>query len=118
MGDYHDEINNDTFYEWLKNILLSLDHNTVIVMDHAPYHFTKQDNKTILRLLSYHCELNPIEIVWSMVKGYVKSMLKMKRKRCRLMEIDHIADSVIDRISSLIINVTGKTDSEISGNDY
>jgi len=35
----------------------------------------KQDNKTILRLPPYYCELNPIEMVWSMVmlKGYVKS---------------------------------------------
>ncbi|XP_033231628.1 uncharacterized protein LOC117182635 [Belonocnema kinseyi] len=29
--------------------------------------------KIVLRLPSYHCELNPIEMVWSMVKGYVTS---------------------------------------------
>ncbi|KAJ8726338.1 hypothetical protein PYW07_001036 [Mythimna separata] len=26
---------------------------------------------TILRLPPYHCELNPIELVWAQVKGYV-----------------------------------------------
>lgn len=33
----------------------------------------KEHNKTVLRLVSYYCELNPIETVWSMVKGHVKS---------------------------------------------
>lgn len=32
-----------------------------------------KQNKTVLRLSPYHCELNPIEMVWSMVKGYVKT---------------------------------------------
>ncbi|XP_026821642.1 uncharacterized protein LOC113560061 [Rhopalosiphum maidis] len=32
-----------------------------------------QQNKTALRLPPYHCELNPIELVWSVVKRHVKS---------------------------------------------
>ncbi|KAL4148802.1 hypothetical protein QTP88_002955 [Uroleucon formosanum] len=32
-----------------------------------------QHNKTVLRLPPYHCELNPIELAWSVVKRHVKS---------------------------------------------
>lgn len=201
-GDYHDEMNGDTFHEWFKNILPSLDDNAVIVMDNAPYHsvkleklpntswkkaeiiqwlenkgneisesmvkvellqivaqqknkfdkyvvdeMAKEDNKTILRLPPYHCELNPIEMVWSMVKGYVKSnnntfkiqdvkllleqgvdrvtaehwtnfIKHVTSEEKKMWEIDHITDKMIDGISPLIINVTGKTDSETSDSDY
>ncbi|KAE9529194.1 hypothetical protein AGLY_011990 [Aphis glycines] len=33
----------------------------------------KKQNKTVLRLPPYHCELNPIELAWSVVKGHVKT---------------------------------------------
>jgi len=32
----------------------------------------KTHNKDVLRLPPYHCELNPIELVWSSVKNYVR----------------------------------------------
>lgn len=32
-----------------------------------------QQNKTVLRLPPYHCELNPNELAWSVVKRHVKS---------------------------------------------
>ena len=28
-------------------------------------------NRTVLRLPPYHAELNPIELIWSQIKGYV-----------------------------------------------
>jgi transposase len=31
----------------------------------------KKEGHTVIRLPPYHCELNPIELVWSQVKGYV-----------------------------------------------
>lgn len=31
----------------------------------------RENNKIILQLPPYHCELNPIELVWSTVKNYV-----------------------------------------------
>lgn len=33
-------------------------------------------NKTVLRLPPYHCELNPIELVWAQVKTYVSGKNK------------------------------------------
>jgi len=33
----------------------------------------KKQNKIVLRLPTYHCELNPIELAWSVVKGHVKA---------------------------------------------
>lgn len=42
-SDYHDEMNGQTFCEWMENILLRLKDNCVIVMDNAPYHSVKLD---------------------------------------------------------------------------
>ncbi|XP_050064347.1 uncharacterized protein LOC126553236 [Aphis gossypii] len=127
-NDYHDEMNGDSFRDWLEGVLPRLKDNAVIVMDNAPYHSVKlekcptsnwrkadmiqwlqgkgevvdqtmiipellevvrrikpiynkyvidemvlQQNKTVLRLPPYHCELNPIELVWSVVKRHVKA---------------------------------------------
>ncbi|XP_015365184.1 PREDICTED: uncharacterized protein LOC107162689 [Diuraphis noxia] len=41
--DYHDEMNGQTFYDWMENILPQLRDNCVIVMDNAPYHSVKKD---------------------------------------------------------------------------
>ena len=35
--------------------------------------FAKATGRTILRLPPYHCELNPIELAWAVVKGHVKA---------------------------------------------
>jgi len=35
--------------------------------------YAKENNKLILRLPPYHCELNPIELAWSSVKSYVRT---------------------------------------------
>lgn len=90
-----------------------------------------QDNKTILRLPPYHCELNPIKMVWSMIKEYIKSNNKSKDvkllleqsikqvtaehwsnfirqvrdKEKKMWEIDYLADKIIDRIPASVINV-------------
>lgn len=90
----------------------------------------KEHNKTVLRLPPYHCELNPIEIVWSMVKRYVKShntiykindvkmLLEQGLERVtadnwrnfirhvteeekRFWEVDNISDRMIDEMSPL-----------------
>jgi hypothetical protein len=36
--DYHEEMNGETFYDWMSNILPRLKENSVIVMDNAPYY--------------------------------------------------------------------------------
>ena len=41
----------------------------------------REHGHEILRLPPYHCELNPIELIWSQIKGYVarqKYVLKLK----------------------------------------
>lgn len=39
--DYHDEMNGNTIYDWIKRVLPLLKDNCVIVMDNAPYHSVK-----------------------------------------------------------------------------
>ena len=92
---------------------------------------------TVLRLPPYHCKLNPIELVWSQVKGYVarnKTNFKLetvekllqegiaevtpeKCERCvrhvmgeekKLWDLDFIVDGIEERF---VINVNGDSDS-------
>lgn len=42
-NDYHDEINGNTFREWLESLLPRLKDNAVIVMDNAPHHSDKME---------------------------------------------------------------------------
>ncbi|XP_029347324.1 uncharacterized protein LOC100168529 [Acyrthosiphon pisum] len=42
-SDYHDEINDVTFYEWFSGIISLLEDNAVIVMDTASYHSVQKD---------------------------------------------------------------------------
>lgn len=41
--DYHEEMDGNTFYNWMTNILPRLKENSVIVMDNAPYHSVKKE---------------------------------------------------------------------------
>ncbi|KAL6446087.1 hypothetical protein ACFW04_001027 [Cataglyphis niger] len=107
----------------------------------------KQDNKTVLRLPPYHCELNPIHMVWSMVKEYITSnnntfeiqdlkllfeqgvsrvtaehwsnfIKQVRDEEKKIWEIDYIIDSMIDGTSPLIINVKDEINFETSDSDY
>ncbi|VEN35550.1 unnamed protein product [Callosobruchus maculatus] len=125
-GDYHEEMNGQSFEQWFSRVLPNLEENPVIVLDNAPYYSRKlekipttaskkadiQDwlrsknisfeesmlkvqllkivkehkakfekyiidemaasqNKTVLRLPPYHCELNPIELIWADIKNNI-----------------------------------------------
>ncbi|XP_026804113.1 uncharacterized protein LOC113547801 [Rhopalosiphum maidis] len=41
--DYHAEINGDTFYDWMTDVIPRLKENCVIIMDNAPYHSVKKE---------------------------------------------------------------------------
>ncbi|KAF0749684.1 DDE 3 domain-containing protein, partial [Aphis craccivora] len=139
--DYHDEMNGDSFRDWLEGVLPKLKDNAVIVMDNAPYHsvkiekcpttnwrkadiiawlqskgeqvdntmlvvelldlvkklkpfynnyvideMVKANNKIVLRLPPYHCELNAIELAWAVVKKHVKD----NNKTFKLQDIKHL----------------------------
>ena len=50
----------------------------------------------VLRLPPYHCELNPIELVWAQVKGFVAS----QNKSFKLAEIKGLFERAIQNIGA------------------
>ncbi|KAL4083710.1 hypothetical protein QTP88_029026 [Uroleucon formosanum] len=200
-GDYHNEMNGDTFFDWMKEVLPLPKDNCVIVMDNAPYHSVKTEssptvnwkkadiemwleekgeifekpmikvrlmemvkrlkpmynkyvideyvnehNKIILRLPPYHCELNPIELAWSVVKKHVRmnnTTFKLddvqkllhdginqctpgmwknfiqhtKKEEEKFWKIDFVVEEVLENMGSTVMTITGKTSSEFSTDD-
>lgn len=185
--DYHQEMNAERFEEWFRGVLPKLQHNSIVVIDNAPYHSRKveltptsawrkaqiqewltaknihfesqmvkaslleivgkkkdfqkyvvdematEHGITLLRLPPYHCELNPIELIWAQVKGHVarnnrsykmaditklfqeglNDVTAQKWSDCvahvikeeeKMFKLDNLIDVVTDR---LIINVSG-----------
>ncbi|XP_022183104.1 uncharacterized protein LOC111042712 [Myzus persicae] len=56
----------------------------------------KKQNKTILRLPPYHCELNPIELAWSIVKNHVR----MKNKTFKLNDVKQLLIEGVERVDA------------------
>lgn len=55
----------------------------------------KLQNRTVLRLPPYHCELNPIELIWAQVKGYIAA----NNKTFKLPEVKHLLEQSIKRVT-------------------
>ncbi|XP_008181478.1 uncharacterized protein LOC103308943 [Acyrthosiphon pisum] len=101
----------------------------------------KEAGHTVLRLPPYHCEFNPIELAWAMVKGYakrenttfkmddVRQLLHMAIERVtsenwqnfikhvigeeeKIWKVDDIMDEVIDQMEHCVLTITGETDSD------
>lgn len=54
----------------------------------------KDQNKTVLRLPPYHCELNPIELIWAQIKDYVA-------KENKTFKMPHVKDLCMQSISRI-----------------
>lgn len=55
----------------------------------------KEAGKTVLRLPPYHCELNPIELVWSKVKQLVKA----NNTSFKTVDVQHLLHESMDRVT-------------------
>lgn len=90
---------------WLQEKNIEFDNSFIkselldLVRQHAPAfdkylvdEAAKAANKMVLWLPPYHCELNPIELAWSQVKGYVKTNNKtFKLNDVKQLLIDGVA---------------------------
>ncbi|XP_025420202.1 uncharacterized protein LOC112690407 [Sipha flava] len=103
----------------------------------------KDNGHTVLRLPPYHCEFNPIELAWAMVKGYVKQnnttfqiddvrqlvntaiervtpqnwknfIKHVIEEECKIWKVDDIMDDMIDSLEPCIMTLTGETTSSNS----
>lgn len=55
----------------------------------------KLQNKTVLRLSPYNCELNTIELIWAQVKGYVAA----NNNTFKLQEVRRLLDEGLSRVT-------------------
>lgn len=56
----------------------------------------KDARHNVLRLPPYHCELNPIELAWAMVKGYVKQ----HNTTYKIDDVKVLLNTAIERVTS------------------
>jgi len=145
--------NKDQLSEWLqsKGVVLDrpfLKHELMAKVREIPRNksyvidkIAEEAGHTILRLPPYHCEFNPIELAWAMVKGYAKrenTTYKIDDVRQHLhtaiervtsenwqnfikhaieeeekiWKVDDIMDKVIDEMEHCVLTITGETDSD------
>ncbi|CAI6351485.1 unnamed protein product [Macrosiphum euphorbiae] len=98
----------------------------------------KNPGHTVLRFTPYHCELNPIELAWAMVKTYVKQnnttfklddvkklqntaidrvtsenwqhfIEHVKTEENKMTEVDRNMDEIIDNLEPFVLTITGET---------
>lgn len=103
--------------------------------------YVKEHNRVILQLPPYHCELNPIELAWLVVKNHVKmnntafelqdvdKLLHDGIGRCtpemwknfiqhtileenKLWEIDFVVEEVMENMGSTLMTITRETSSD------
>lgn len=108
--------------------------------------YVNEHNKVILRLPPYHCELNPIELAWSVVKKHVRmnnttfklddvhKLLRDGINQCtpvmwknfiehtkkgeeKFWNIDFVVEEVMENMGSTVMTITGETSSELSTDD-
>lgn len=56
----------------------------------------KLQNKVVLRLPPYHCELNPIELAWSSIKSFVR----MNNKTFKLQDVKQLLIEGVEKVDS------------------
>ncbi len=59
-------------------------------------YLAEQSGHTVLRLPPYHCELNPIEMVWSQVKGHVAR----NNKKFNLKEAQELFEQGLNQVTA------------------
>lgn len=87
-------LNRERFLEWLDVLAEKLDPGQVVVMDNLSVHKCKEARErieaagcTLLYLPPYSPHLNPIEMMWSKLKAYLRK--RAERDRTRLKKAIH-----------------------------
>lgn len=68
-----------------------------LYQDHVVYKMAQEKGFTVIRIPPYHCELNPIELVWSQVKRHVA----MNNLNYKLNEMPALIDNAFTSVSTV-----------------
>jgi len=83
--------------ELLKSQLLELANQFKPLSDtYVIDEIAKENNKIVLRLPPYHCELNPIELAWSWIKHYVR----MNNTTFKLQDVHNLLKDAVEHVTS------------------
>ncbi|XP_047020337.1 uncharacterized protein LOC124630462 [Helicoverpa zea] len=95
--------------EWLKNknipfeekdlratLLEKVKHVKHLYQKFVVDDMAKEKNVLVLRLPPYHCELNPIELIWAQMKGYVAQ----NNKSFKLKEVQQLLPQALANITA------------------
>ncbi|KAI5640202.1 DDE superfamily endonuclease domain-containing protein [Phthorimaea operculella] len=94
-SDYHEEMDADRFEEWFRQLLISLDRPSVILMDNAPYHSRQIDraptqNQKKANFIDWLLRHN-IEANQSMLKAELVRMVKLHKPARLRYVVDEMA---------------------------
>ncbi|KAL4082907.1 hypothetical protein QTP88_029561 [Uroleucon formosanum] len=82
--------------ELLKSQLLELANQFKPLSDtYVIDEIAKENNKIVLRLPPYHCELNPIELAWSWIKH-----VRMHNTTFKLQDVHNLLKDVVEHVTS------------------
>lgn len=94
-SNYHEEINGDSFEEWLSNILPLLDDNCVIVLDTAPCHSRKIDKTPTIATkkkdIQKWLRAKGIDFDESLLKVQLLALVKQHKSKYEKFIIDEMA---------------------------
>lgn len=94
-GDYHQELDADTFKKWFIKLLQNIPQNSLIVMDNSPHHSVLNDKgpTAVWRKEEIQCWLTAKNIEWTaeMLKGDLVELAITHKSRIVQYELDELA---------------------------
>ncbi|KAJ8975043.1 hypothetical protein NQ317_004078 [Molorchus minor] len=124
-GDYQEDMNSNVFENYFDNLikkeLLAIENlRKQSFMKYAVEDIAEKHSVTVLCTPPYHCELNPIELIWAQVKGFEvtpenwrKPVHHVIKEEEKMWDLDHLIDRTVDPLI-----ITSRDDTSSDDEEY